>query len=693
MTGRRREGLAPNLFPFLAVLICTLGTLILLLALVAQNAGEAIASSTAPTASPEELAEARALVEADTEINRRLGEARWHRDQVVRMRDDQTREIDERRTRQTHLEDHVKRLHAELMRLQAEIEASEDPTRISDQSQAEVDQLKKKINEEKSKIDELKKDQDSTTRTPRIVIVPHKGPNGTDRRPIYVECRANGVYLQPGNVAIDPKYLDTDIPGPNPLDAALRTIRSYAMKNYGDIDAPYPLIVVRPDGIDTYGAARYAMKGWDDQYGYELVPEEVKLAYPEPDEALRAQVEDAIAQAVRAQQAIARSGTGRGGSGFGRNGGGGTGLTGPTGTGEMSSGPPSAGSVAASSSATGANGSPSSTAPPRRRAADLPILSARNMDATAQLALEDGYRSSGSSRSLQTQAAAQRAAAAASAKAAADEQRIMAEAGQLATQRSGTGNTNAASNAAAETTQMGDASDSTDTMLNSPIQNSAGPNRVPAGQAADAKSLANSDAFAAPSEYSSASKSPSASTDPNAPIGGTQASGVADSSNPAGTAPPPMDNNASADSPPPGSPPPPPNVKVDLNGKTPPKSLVKRGGAGWALPSDVAAMPGTAMVRMIRVECHEDRLVLLPEGGRGATNVYGFSDGNIDRASLEMATEIRDRVTRWGAAMPGGRWYPLLEVQVAPGGEFRYRQLIRLMDGSGVEIREKGASP
>ena len=99
------------------------------------------------------------------------------------------------------------------------------------------------------------------------------------------------------------------------------------------------------------------------------------------------------------------------------------------------------------------------------------------------------------------------------------------------------------------------------------------------------------------------------------------------------------------------------------------------------------------MVRTIRIECHDDRLVLLPEGGHGATNVYGFSDGDIDRASLEMATAIRDRVERWGAAMPGGRWHPLLDAKVMPGGELRYQQLRRLMDGSGVEIQASESAP
>ena len=41
MSRRDRKGLSPSLFPFLAVLVCTLGTLILLLALVAQNATNA----------------------------------------------------------------------------------------------------------------------------------------------------------------------------------------------------------------------------------------------------------------------------------------------------------------------------------------------------------------------------------------------------------------------------------------------------------------------------------------------------------------------------------------------------------------------------------------------------------------------------------------------------------------------------
>ena len=84
----------------------------------------------------------------------------------------------------------------------------------------------------------------------------------------------------------------------NPLDAALRVIRHHAMKNYGDTIAPYPMLIVRPDGVSSYAAARKAMMEWDDQFGYELVPAGVKLAYDRADPALKKRVDDAVRQEV-----------------------------------------------------------------------------------------------------------------------------------------------------------------------------------------------------------------------------------------------------------------------------------------------------------------------------------------------------------------------------------------------------------
>lgn len=718
MSGRRREGLAPTMFPFLAVLICTLGTLILMLALIANDGNKAEAASADLAQSEQDAKQLAELAEVDAEIDRRVREAAWKRDQIVRMRDEQTAELEERRIRQAHLEEHVNRLRDELRRLEAEIEAAHNDDE-NETSLAEIEKLKAKIEEEKAKIKELKDQQD--TKTPRVVIVPHKGPNGTDRRPVYIECRADGVYLHPEGVVIDTKYLENGIPGPNPLDAALRTIRNHAMKNYGDTVAPYPLVVVRPDGIDTYGAVRYAMREWDDQFGYELVPEDVKLAFPDSDPALKTKVEQSIAQAVREQQAIAMQMAGSigiGGSGRGSRGGGlgpaGARLSGQGISSQVPAGTPGTGTPGDASmlGATGsdANGNVTNSAaigsgrPIQRRASDLPVLSARNMEARAADALENGYRGSSSYQSsLAERRAAENAAKTMEAgdtmpgdltgEMAAVQNQSQAATGQSGTVRIATADP-AALNAPNATATAPSYSS-----INKP--NGTSSSLAPPADAKDAAGLGDAlddgkskaDAYAPASSVSSKSNAPSASSDPNAPVGGTQAMGSSDSSNPAGAAPPPMENtnDPSVAGTPPQSPPP-GKINVDVNGQSAQRSLVKRKGSKWALPPEVANSTGTLMVRMIRVECHEDRLVLLPEGGRGAVTIYGFSDGNIDRASLELATDVRDRVQRWGAAMPGARWKPLMEVNVVPGGEVRYQQLRRLMDGSGVDIQAKGAT-
>ena len=117
--------------------------------------------------------------------------------------------------------------------------------------------------------------------------------------------------------------------------------------------------------------------------------------------------------------------------------------------------------------------------------------------------------------------------------------------------------------------------------------------------------------------------------------------------------------------------------------------LVKRQGNNWALPRSLAGAYGNKIVRSIRVECYPDRFVLLPSAGSGATEVFGFSDGQVNRATLQLATAVRDRVQRWGAAIPGGRWQPRLEVDVKRRGEARFHQLRTLMHGSGVEVTER----
>ena len=56
-----------------------------------------------------------------------------------------------------------------------------------------------------------------------------------------------------------------------------------------------------------------------------------------------------------------------------------------------------------------------------------------------------------------------------------------------------------------------------------------------------------------------------------------------------------------------------------------------------------------------------------------------------DGAGTPVAAQF-EALARWGAALPGGRWSPRLEVEVMSRGESKFHQLRTLMSGSGVEV-------
>ncbi len=702
MSGRRREGLAPTLFPFLAVLVCTLGTLILLLALVAQNAGDAIASSS--TQPPEidavetaaEAARQAEQIAAAQQIERQLREARWHREQTVAMRDEQTAELEQRRDALAHLEDHLQRLREELRLLTTEVEKSIDDSGDLVETQQTLDRLINEIEQERDAIANL--DKDLQSQTPRIVIVPHKGPNGTDRRPIYIECRQDGVYLQPGERSIALADLESEPGLPNPLDAALRAIRLHALRDYGDSIAPYPLLIVRPAGIDSYSAARGAMRDWDDQFGYELVPDGVELAFPTADPVLDAKVATAIKTAIDQRQSIIarspRGGRGRGGStqaAFGRHrsGSGGpaeSGASEPAGDstdnlaggrrigdpGDTASRPGTVNGTA--SNDTGGDRSAESRSP---TAKPLPVLSA------AKMSRGDSSGALGVPRNAFAGSAGNSAFPDEPIGGGLDQPMLgpatdstAANANQLATKAAGAG-------PAAGTGDTGQNDAMTDAAADGDRSHS-GSNFATATTAAGATSVAAGNETAdvietgtAAVEAESGTSTQGSGTMPGSAAsrtgsGGPQAAGTPTESSDMGT----TDDSDQ------GS----PNMQMTAT-TTPP---VTRVGKDWALPPAVSSSRGTEMLRTLRVECHPNRFVLLAEGGRGAPKTFLFTDGNINQASLELATAVRDRVDRWGAGLPGGRWQPVLDVAVVIGGEQSFQELVRLLDGSGLLIQARG---
>lgn len=624
MTRRKRKSLSPSLFPFLAVLVCTLGTLILMLALVASNA----------TASARQQADAaaEAIVEAQSShivtqamAETLLTEAEFNVKEFVRQRDAQTAEIEKRREERAHLEDHIERLRAELDRISREADQTvAGNAAIGTLDQTLLDELAAQIEEERRLIEQAQQTQ--AGRPPRVVIVPHRGRNGTERRPIYLECRPHAVVIQPEGVEVSLEQLAASDPGANPLDDALRTARQHWMKVHGDTEPPYPLLVVRPNGILTYRLATAVLADWDDQYGYELVPSEVELAFPNPDPTLHSKMETVIGRAVRMQRRSIAVG-----------GGSGTQSAGDASDADRSS------FAHDRYSASGRGGGPHVIS-----AADLARNNRRN-----------GFRVSRNDRRHSTAAGSTE---------------------PFPRRQSGRPGERSFANAS----QNGEAPlldapaeidpDMLAFLESSPGQSETRSNSLePAGSAdlgfGDAE-LASGGTTAtqevAGTNFSNlaggtgGTQSSGGSTAPHSPTESPKKGGDSD------RAPPPQGQSHAA--------------------QPPPTDSVRPGRPGWGLPDSLVRAHGNAVIRTIRISVHPNRIVLMPSGSRGTAKVFGLVGNDVTGGGLRLATAIRDRIESWGPATGGGRWQPRVAVEVAAGADARFEQLQRLFRDSGYEV-------
>ena len=330
-----------TLFPFLAVLICTMGALLVLLVVISKRA-----QATAETAQKESTANAIAAVHAQqTALADDSKKLHALRSQI-------TNHLAERRRSLGHIEDHMRRLGEQVRQLQAASEQTEGKS--GDQSKS-LQALKNELNaldETKSELQELIDElRASAPKTTSYRIVPYHGSNGTARRPIYLECTKEGVYFQPEGILITEKDFARPLGPENPLAAGIRAqssfLREHRSTEENAID-PYPLLIVRPSGIPAYYAARIAIRSWESEFGYELVDEDLQLDFDLPDPTLARVTQEAIniarprhqfmvarAQRMQMQSSYGRrdpGGTGRGrmvapghgddGNGFGGGGGG-----------------------------------------------------------------------------------------------------------------------------------------------------------------------------------------------------------------------------------------------------------------------------------------------------------------------------------------------------------------------------------
>lgn len=691
--SRRQRGLSPTLFPFLAVLVCTLGTLILLLALVAQNA----TAHSAAAKEPSKNTNASAGVSND-EITQLIREEVFKVEALTAIRTAQTRDIENQRDQRTHLEDHIQRIKARIQQLRTEIQissSSDIPDIITEEELAtatsQLDRLRKTV-------DELR--QQSEDPDPKVVIVPHKGPNGTERRAVYLECVADAIIIWPEGSRLTIEQLQNSTKSANPLDAALRVIRLHALKIYGDSIAPYPLLIVRPEGINTYAAARQAMRTWDDQFGYELVASNTELRFPAEDKTLRDRIDAAILEASENQKSEIRAGIANRTLGLNHR---------KTNKAPVNLPTLSAAAMERSSRANGyrqlrdpsLSGSsfenPSQTNDnrtekhfsshkndhaktdnpsqqfPNPAQGQQPGKPERTQEPSRPTSVPKAPSYTSPYRSLSTKSMQMAKGQIHQDTTTANDtlQPQIPDASEAASLYSGDvlqgdeapfkgSSAQTAQSHRKDNTSVSDRIDSAN-HLDHEITSKAEFNQNRTGSANEGRSepALGSSQMINPLSQSKTGGSSSA-------IGSAMQSSDATMNNP-----PKMTQRQR-------------KPKVDTTSR---RTAISKIGNQWAVPKAVSQMRGNAIVRIIRVKLYEDRITLMPSRNATSIEVFSFFDGDLERASLQLAAAIYERIEQWGPALPGARWQPTLEIAVQPTHLSEFELLKRHLGGSGLQIK------
>lgn len=301
---RQATGLAVSLFPFLAVLICTMGMLIVMLVLAVK--------SSAVKAQEAKNQHSDAVRQQRDELVDKLDLEQFRVEQIAQLRPGLQKRLEDERLRRSHLDEEIRKLvqEADLLSQQfGQLKQDESEARDSGSDDAEkIERLRQQIAERQLGLEQLR--VEVAGRPVMYSIVPTRSIGGTLRRPIYIECTPTGILLQPSGIRIHlDEFTRPVLPG-NPLDAALLATREYWNKfDAGSSEGePYPLIVVRPGGATAYAIARRAMTSWDDEFGYELVEATRQLNWGESDPNLSNALQQAIQIARQRQNQMVAAG-------------------------------------------------------------------------------------------------------------------------------------------------------------------------------------------------------------------------------------------------------------------------------------------------------------------------------------------------------------------------------------------------
>ena len=285
---RKRKKLEVSTFPFLAVLLCTMGALILLLLVMDKKAKKA-ALEKAYEAAWTQSKNLQAKSDAEKQ-NQDIEKNAW-----IKLKSEKHEEL---LKKESALEKEISLLKTELSQLDKNNEkykseiSSDDLIKkeiVLTNEKSKVNILAKKLELEKANADKnLKETKDLTEKIASMElilkemkssidkdkfafsIVPYFGKNGLNRKPLYIECNESGILFFP-----DKTLIASDDESDNLKNEILnRTslLREYLQQTLGPKEStPYLMLLVRPGGITNYWKLQSIIKPMDIDFGYELV--------------------------------------------------------------------------------------------------------------------------------------------------------------------------------------------------------------------------------------------------------------------------------------------------------------------------------------------------------------------------------------------------------------------------------------
>jgi len=294
---RRRQVLSVSTFPFLAVLLCAMGSLILLLLVIDRRAKvvtrakalEAVRQM--ETVDKEEAAARAAEWEKRRQaLHEQLQQQKQDLDaksaSLERQLAGAAHDLQAERAQAPDLERKLQVEQENLLReersIASHVQEANQKIQESKATQAELVRLTTELVKLEQTLDDLKALRQRQQQT--YSLVPYRGRRGDNRRPIYVECAAESLIFHPDRLTLPA----TDSNGSAILQEVDRRINGQQLNLVSESSkkgTPYLLLLVRPDGIMTYYRTFAALRNLQVDFGYEFVESDWILDFPADDKA------------------------------------------------------------------------------------------------------------------------------------------------------------------------------------------------------------------------------------------------------------------------------------------------------------------------------------------------------------------------------------------------------------------------